>query len=57
MTPQSESPQSAVAKPSEWNDLKRDWQRWSQTERFVTEWLAGLAMLGIAAAIFTAHLP
>jgi len=38
------------AAPSEWRDLKRDWQRWSKRERLAARLaLAGLAVGGALA--------
>lgn len=39
--------------PGQWTDLKRDWQRWSRTERIVAECVLATVLIGgsLAAAV------
>ena len=37
--------------PGQWQDLKRDWQRWSRAERLAVEFAFGLALICGAVAL------
>lgn len=45
--------QAAIAArtPDQWHDLKRDWQRWSRTERVAAECFLAVVAIGAAYAL------
>jgi hypothetical protein len=56
-----QSPPAAVlspraAAPGSWQDLKRDWQRWSRAERIAAEILLGAMLLGAVLSLASMHL-
>lgn len=42
---------------SAWNDLKRDWHRWSRGERLVAECFLGAVLFGATLILATVSLP